>query len=392
MRWTPITLVAGRDLADLRRQRSVWISLLMLPFVNVVFLLLLPGYLDQRQQTSLSKAEYSVAVRASDEASLRAGLPAPRFRLQVVADPRAAVLDRTTDVGVVLDDGAAGALDGDGQATGRVFVLSARERSRAAFGAATASLERYSVALATTRLANHGQPPAAARPIDVADVDLNHSGRGRRLGLSTVLPLLVLLPLTGAVGIAAQRISGSKDQRVFEPLLVLPFTRAEVLLGKLLAAFALCAVTLPAVGVPLLLGRVLPIVRAGQVVALPAGPAVAVVGIAVLLLALLVTLGVMIGSASRTSAELGSVLQMATLPIFLLGLFLQFRSGILTRPSLLVVPFLGPLLLVRDAALGTLTRAHLLVTGLATVAWAVALLVLASRMIASERSVLRTTN
>jgi ABC-type Na+ efflux pump permease subunit len=387
-----VWLVARWDLADLRRQRNVWIALLLLPFINVMFLLLLPGVLTQREQTSLQRATYRVAVPAADQDVLRPALPADRFALVPDADPRRAVLDRRADVGVRFDSGAAAALAGDGQATGDVFLLAGRDRSRTAYGATSAALDRYAVALATARLAVHDLPPSVARPVVVTTADLNHSGRGRRLGLATVLPLVVLLPLTGAVGISAQRISGSKDQRVFEPLLVLPFRRVEIVLAKGLSSLLLCSITLPAAGAPLLLGRVLPIIRGGQSVALPPLASFAVMGIAGLLLVLLVALGVMIGAASRTSAELGSVLQLATLPVFLLGLFLQFRSGIETTPLLLVVPFLGPLLLVRDVAIGAVTMPHLSLAAGATAVWIVLLLSVAVRFVASERSVLRPTN
>jgi hypothetical protein len=141
-----------------------------------------------------------------------------------------------------------------------------------------------------------------------------------------------------------------------------------------------------------LLGRVIPISRGGTSIALPIGETAGVVAVAMVLLVLLVSLGVMVGSAARTSAELGSVLQLATLPIFLLGLFLQFRTGIVSRPAVLVLPFFGLLLIVRDIAVGALTFAHAAVAVAATSAWATLLLVAGTRFIESERSVLRSTN
>jgi ABC-type Na+ efflux pump permease subunit len=386
-----VALVARRDLLDLRRQRGVWVTLLLLPFVNVTFLLLLPGFLTHRQQASLEHTTYRVAVQGAtgDDVAIAGLALSPgrggRFVVVPTADARRAVLAEQADVGLRVEQAG-------GQFKGDVFVLSTRNRSRAAFGAATAAFEAFGLDVATQRLAAEGLPPAAARPLAVEPVDLTASGRGRRLALSTILPLVVLLPLTGAVGIAAQRISGSKDQRVFEPLLVLPFTRREVLVGKAVSGLALGSITLPAVAGPLLLGRVLPISRAGTSIALPLGETLAVVVVAVVLLVLLVSLGVMVGSAARTSAELGSVLQMATLPIFLLGLFLQFRTGIVSRPAVLVLPFFGPLLIVRDIAVGALTFAHVAIAGAATAVWATLLLAIGTRFVESERSVLRSTS
>jgi hypothetical protein len=83
---------------------------------------------------------------------------------------------------------------------------------------------------------------------------------------------------------------------------------------------------------------------------------------------------------------------MSTLPIFLLGSLLQFRSGIVTTYPLASLPFFGVLLCVRDVAVGALTVGHTAVAATATVGWAAALLLVAARLLESERSVLRTTN
>lgn len=230
------------------------------------------------------------------------------------------------------------------------------------------------------------------RPLRVEAVDLSTTGRGQRLALAALLPLMVLLPVASTVGVAAQRISGSKDQRVFEPLLVLPFTRLEVLFGKAVSSVAIGSITVGAVGLPLLVGRFVPVGAGGRTVDLPAPDVVGVMALAAILLVLLVALGLAVGAASRTSAELGSVLQMATLPLFLLGSLLQFRSGIATTPLLLVLPFFGPLLCVRDLAIGSLTPKHLALTVLSTACWATVLLLGAAGILESEKSVLRSTS
>jgi hypothetical protein len=112
----------------------------------------------------------------------------------------------------------------------------------------------------------------------------------------------------------------------------------------------------------------------------------------VVLLVVLVCLGLAVGAASRTSAELGSVLQMATLPLFLLGSLLQFRSGIVTTAQLLALPFFGLLLCVRDIAISALAPRNLAIAVGATAVWIAALFALAGRLLESERSVLRSTS
>ena len=364
MRVRTILAIGRHDLLDLRRQRGVWMGLVLIPFVTVSFLLLLPGVLAEREAKSQARAVYRVAVEATGDAdavgALREGLPASRFRVEATDDARALVSSSKADVGLVLatSDVAAALAGEEEQVTGEVLVLAGRSRSRAALGALGPALDEFAIDITERRLEARQLPLSTVHPFAVETIDLSETPRGQRLNLATLLPLLVLLPVAGTVGVAAQRISGSKDQRVFEPLLVLPFTRRELLLGKALGALAIGSVTLVAVGVPLFLGRFVPMGAGGRSISLPLRELIAVLGIGAVMLVLLVVLGVAVGAASRTSAELGSVLQMATLPIFLLGSFLQFRSGIVTTPQLLVLPFFGPLLCLRDVALGTLTFGH----------------------------------
>lgn len=394
LRCRAVVAVAGHDLLDLRRQRGVWLGLLLIPFVTISFLLLLPGVLAEREEATQARAVYEVAVEGdgADLAALAPAFPRDRFRLRAVDDARVAVTGRSVDVALAPAAPPATSLAAErGVVEADLVVLSGRSRSRGAAGAVAAAIDAFALEVTDRRLAARELSPATVRPLRVETVDLSETGRGRRLTLATLLPLMVLLPVASTVGVAAQRISGSKDQRVFEPLLVLPFTRLELLFGKAMSSVAIGTITVAAVGLPLLAGRFVPLGSGGRTVHLPVGEVAGVMGIAAVLLVLLVCLGVTIGAASRTSAELGSVLQMATLPLFLLGSLLQFRSGIVSTVQLLVLPFFGLLLCVRDVAIGALTPGHLAVATGATALWSAALLLIAARILASERSVLRST-
>lgn len=395
MKLRPIVAVARHDLLDLRRQRGVWFGLLLIPFVTVSFLLLLPGVLSQREQASQARATYRVGVQLDADVAapaVFAALDLPdRLRPTTSTDARKDVVAGTSDVGLRLEGDPTDRLAGGQPVSGAVFVLSSRSSSRAAFGALAQALEETSLRLTDERLAERDLAPSAARPVVVRQVDLSDTARGRRLSLASLLPLLVLLPAAGTVGVSAQRISGSKDQRVFEPLLLLPHSRVELLAGKALSSWTIGTISLAAVGLPLLLGRAIPVGAGGRTVSLPFDEVVAVVAIGTVLLTLLIAVGTAVGAASRTSAELGSVLQMATLPIFLMGSFLQFRSGIVTQPALLVVPFFGVLLCIRDVAIDALQPAHLALAIAATAAWSTLAMSIAARIVQSEKSVVRSS-
>lgn len=394
MRVRPVINIARHDLVDLRRQRGVWAGLLLIPFVTVSFLLLLPTVLADRERSIHAQATHRVALQtapagAAAETASALGL-GRRLRVAPSEDARAEVLAGRADVGIRTHGDVTAALADDEAVKGEIFVLGGRSRSTAALGALAAAIEAEGIEVGQQRLAERALPPATARPVAVEVVDLSETTRGRRLSLARLLPLLVLLPAAGSVGVASQRISGSKDQRVFEPLLVLPFTRTELVVGKAVSAFTIGTINLVAIGLPLLLGRQIPI-GGSKPVQLSVVDIGIATGIGAVLLILLVALGVAVGAASRTSAELSSVLQTITLPIFLMGSLLQFRSGIATETHLLVLPFFGLLLCVRDVAIGALDLADLGVAAAAAVVWAALALLVATRILQGERSVVRST-
>ena len=203
-------------------------------------------------------------------------------------------------------------------------------------------------------------------------------------------PLLLLIPLTASVGLAGQRVSGTKDQRVIEPLLLLPLPRWVVMLGKALAGYAISSVLLPAFGLPLLVGRFVPVGDGGQRVALPLLTVLAVVGIGIVLIGFLVALGVCVGSAAGTSSEMGSLLPFFSMPVYLLGITMNFLH-LQSQLALLLMPVLGPTLVARDIVTGTGSAADAVIASIATVAGAAALLALASRFLHRERAVLRAS-
>ena len=378
-KWSHALVVAQRDLLDVFRQRSVWALLLLIPAVNVGFLLVLPGLATEREQRQLARTVYSAAV----EPGVEVGDALREAKVAVVAtdDAAALVASRRVDVGIRRRDRSF-----------EVLVLSGRPRSRAGGAAVSAALERQAASIVQAALVERGLPTELAEPFSTERIDLTATGQGRRLALAGSLPLLVLLPLSSVIGLAAQRISGSKDRRVFEPLLVLPIARTSLLAGKGLSGLGLGLVTMPAVVLPLVLGRFVPVGRTGRTVELPLATGAAVVTTALVLLVVLVSIGLVLGAAARTSTELSTVLQVVTLPVFLLGLLLQLRSGIPASPGLLAVPVFGLLLLLREVGSGAVELWQVAIAVMSSGALAVTLLGAGTRLLERETSVLRPSS
>jgi ABC-2 type transport system permease protein len=69
------------------------------------------------------------------------------------------------------------------------------------------------------------------------------------------LMMLVLVPITGSMALAAYSIIGEKQARTLEPLLATPTTTAEILVAKVLASF-LPALLIEAIGIVLYFGGI----------------------------------------------------------------------------------------------------------------------------------------
>jgi ABC-2 type transport system permease protein len=393
-RFRRIVLIARHDLVDLLRERGTWISLLMFPAVNVALLVLVPGMLSAREQSRQDTVRYTVAVTESSASFLLDDLRAARFDTIDVAtrdEAEKAVRSRRAHVGLVLTGQAASDFAGTGQAQSEVIALTSRRSSNLAFARLIEVLEAVRSERAVDRARVAGLPVRAVRPVTAESADLADSHAGARMQLAQALPLVLILPLVASVGIAAQRISGSKDLRVMEPLLLLPLARVDVLAGKALAGLALGVVTLPAVTIPLVISRFVPAGTAGRTIALPASTIVAVTGAAAVLLVVFVAIGALAGAVARTSTELSTILPFVTFPFVLVGMSLQFLTALHASVGTALIPVLGPVLLARDVGAGVDAPGAALTVVPATVVWAGLALFFAARLLERERSVLRVT-
>jgi ABC-2 type transport system permease protein len=84
---------------------------------------------------------------------------------------------------------------------------------------------------------------------------LSNEARTQAFLFQQFLMILVLVPITGSMALAAYSIIGEKQARTLEPLLATPVTTAEILVAKVLASF-LPALLIEAVGAVLYFGGI----------------------------------------------------------------------------------------------------------------------------------------
>lgn len=105
-------------------------------------------------------------------------------------------------------------------------------------------LEAYGRQLASLRLLVRGINPAVIQPLDVRSVDVaTPSGRSLLiLGMLTYFCMMSML--VGGFYLAIDTTAGERERGSLEPLLSLPVTRAQLILGKMLATCAFMSASL----------------------------------------------------------------------------------------------------------------------------------------------------
>ena len=124
-----------------------------------------------------------------------------------------------------------------------VFDQANSQAERDARRARTA-LRSYSQELAALRLVARGVSPTILRPINVDEVDVSTpSGRSAML-LGMMSYFFIFALLMGGMYLAIDTTAGERERGSLEPLLSLPVTRDQLMLGKIVATCVFMAVSL----------------------------------------------------------------------------------------------------------------------------------------------------
>ncbi len=156
----------------------------------------------------------------------------------------AAVKAGTHDVVVLITEDFGEQLRSGSPAKIEVFADQANSQAERDARRARWVLRGYSRELATLRLVARGVSPLVMRPINVDDVDVSTpSGRSAML-LGMMSYFFIFALLMGGMYLAIDSTAGERERGSLEPLLALPVTRDQLMLGKIAATCVFMAVSL----------------------------------------------------------------------------------------------------------------------------------------------------
>lgn len=156
----------------------------------------------------------------------------------------AAVKDGTHDVVVLITEDFGAQFRDGSPAKIEVFADHANSQAERDARRAQRVLSGYSQELATMRLVARGVSPLVMRPINIDAVDVSTpSGRSAIL-LGMMSYFFIFAMLMGGMYLAIDSTAGERERGSLEPLLALPVTRDQLMLGKITATCIFMAVSL----------------------------------------------------------------------------------------------------------------------------------------------------
>jgi sodium transport system permease protein len=303
-----------------------------------------------------------------------------------VADPERAVREQSVDLVLRIDPRFAQDWNAGRPAQVEFFYDSSRQDLRSAIDRLQSMVEAYARRTGSLRLLARGIAPALMAPVVLAGRD-QATPEARGAMLLGMLPyFLILTALLGGMWLAIDATAGERERQSLEPLLINPVSRAQILLGKLLATatFSMASLVLGMLAF-LAVGHMLPSDEPG--LALSIGPRFIVAALPILapLVFLIAAAQIWVASFARSFREAQTYLGLAQLVPLVPSILLM---AVPMRPKLWMsaIPVFGQQVTIAHMLRGEAADPIGVAIGIGvTLAAAAAVFWLVLRLYASER-------
>lgn len=245
---TLLSVFAKEVIDNFRDRRTLVSALVMGPLFGPILFAFVINLSIERSLSDIDSSMQLAVIGQDNAPNLQRYLESRN--IEVVAGPEnraaavAGVKSGTFDVVVVIpDEFAAQMAEGT---PARVELISDQANTQAERDARRArnALRAYSRELGAIRLLARGVSPQLVRAINIDDVDVSTpSGRsGILLGMMSYFFIFALL--MGGMYLAIDTTAGERERGSLEPLLSLPVTRDQLMLGKIAATCVFMALSL----------------------------------------------------------------------------------------------------------------------------------------------------
>ncbi|HMB68034.1 MAG TPA: ABC transporter permease [bacterium] len=401
-----ILRVLLKELAEARRDRNLWINVVLVPlflypvlgFAFFQVFLMIRG-MSERELTviavdsrapaavvdSLSAAEQVQVVALPEAFRNPQGRPsAAGFRRARTAAADSAGA-REIQAALLWEPGEAGA-----PASAAVLFDRSLQRSEDAKKRILTAVEDWERARTLERLAAVGlsETDLQVWPVDLEDT-ASAEERGRRI-LSLALPMILLLMLAqGTFYSALDTVVGERERGTWETLLTCPLSRGDALVGKFLfvVAASVVALALNLASLTLFFGFLLQLLGDGVAEAISVNVSPAAVALilltALLTAAVIAALLMILAAPAKTYREGQATLTPAYLLILVPGLVVSFQRGAFSLEQA-GIPILNSVALFKSVLRGEFPPGPIVLTLVVLALAGTAALLTASRLVGRE--------
>jgi sodium transport system permease protein len=241
--------VFAKEVTDNFRDRRTLVSALVMgPLFGPMLFALVINLSIERSLSSVDETMDLPVIGQEHAPNLLRYVESQNINIVDGPPDRAAAIDAvksgTHDVVVLIPEGFAEQLAEGTPARVEVIADKANRQAERDARRARNALGGYSQELAGVRLLARGVSPTVMRPINVDDVDVSTpSGRSAIL-LGMMSYFFIFAMLMGGMYLAIDSTAGERERGSLEPLLALPVTRDQLIVGKIAATCVFMAVSL----------------------------------------------------------------------------------------------------------------------------------------------------
>ncbi|TJY61094.1 ABC transporter permease [Sinimarinibacterium sp. CAU 1509] len=383
--WLTVFIKEVRENA--RDRRTLASALLYGPLVGPVLFAVMMVFIMGQQRDQAEQVLKLPVIGAERAPNLVAWLVQQGVEVQSAPeDPEAAVREQHEDVVLRIPPSYAEHWSQGHTAPLDLIYDGSRTHAATTVRRTRALLETYGRQIAALRLQVRGIAPEVVEPLAVVDRDLA-TAQSRTGMLMAMLPyFLILSAFVGGMYLAIDTTSGERERQSLEPLLITPVSRAQIMLGKMLAtsAYAGASLMICVAAFVVSLGQI-PVELTGFALALPLRTALMIVIVVLPIALLAASTQTVVAAMAKSFREAQTYLQFLVLLPAVPSLVLVVNP---MKPALWMVmtPLFGQSALIGELLRGqSVSGAAIVGCSVSTVLVSMLFAALAVRLYQSER-------
>jgi sodium transport system permease protein len=233
-----IKLIYLKEMLDLLRDRRALISIVVVPLLVWPLISTGMSFFFSRSAKRAQEKQFSLALKQDVSlAGIAGSLEQAGFQVQGSDDPRRAVEDKVTDMGVEV-------LGPEQKISVKLYADLSQLETQIASGRIERALDQLKTQQIKSELERAGIAERILTPFSVEKVNTAPPQKMSGALIGAVLGYLIVISMiTGGMYPGIDLTAGEKERRTIEMLLSSPATREEIVLGKILAVITSTIIT-----------------------------------------------------------------------------------------------------------------------------------------------------